>query len=160
MNTSDIILIVTTLILGIIAIFTPWISEKMKRKFFGPSLSISFVEEPPYCIMTHRRKLTSEESTKIFRAYYFRFLVENTGQSTLKNCEAMLEEIWFYDEDGTPKKFRNFQNVNLYWVNPHKSLIDIRPNRKHFCNIGHIESPENQQDEFMIPFTKNNDPFF
>ena len=48
---SDWIYILSTLLLGSVAIF----GEYIKQKFFGPRLEIDFALEPPYCHRTLSR---------------------------------------------------------------------------------------------------------
>lgn len=146
MTNSDWILVVTTLFLGVIAIFSGPLSEIIKRNLLGPKLKITFEEIPPYCVKTSYvyRSNPPEDVFGKAPVFFFRFLVENFGKSKLDNCEAVLEQLWIYDSAGKPKKLKNFQGVNLLWVNPHETIIDIRPNRKNFCNIGHIPSKEYQ----------------
>jgi hypothetical protein len=147
MNISDWILVITSLFLGISAIYAPAISEKIKQKWFGPTIKTSFDESPPYCIKTFYRYRDPEKMFDSIPVFFFRFLVENIGNTKLNNCEAVLEQLWLLSDNKKPKKFTGFQYVNLLWVSPHQPIIDIRPHRKKYCNIGHISHPEHQQGE-------------
>jgi hypothetical protein len=153
MTTSDWILVITTVFLGLIAIYAPAISEKIKRKWFSPELKISFNQSPPYCVKSFYRYRDPDKINETIPVFFFRFLVENIGDTKLNNCEAVLEQFWLLDDDKKPEKVLGFQNVNLLWVSPHQSVIDIRPNRKKYCNIGHISHPDHQQrEEFFSCF--------
>jgi hypothetical protein len=58
-----------------------------------------------------------------------------------------LEELWIADSTGIFRKDENFSPVNLNWVGfKGQPYININPDRRVFCDIGHISSPECQQD--------------
>lgn len=83
LDTSDWVLVITTLILAFVALFVPYFAEILKRNLFKPKIESSFLLAPPYCHLTSWSNL----EPKMKPLYYFRFQVKNTGKSTLRNCE-------------------------------------------------------------------------
>ena len=143
MGASDWVLIVTTLFLGAIAIFTPAISKMIKKKWFGPSIAITFdISHPSFLISVDDRNSVLVDEDDGYPKYYFQFLIENTGASTLKSCEVVIERIWNIDSDGNPYEFKGFQSANLLWAPQQLPIINIRPHRKKYCFLGHISTPE------------------
>ena len=127
------------LFLGAIALSAPYIVEWLKKKCFAPDLHIEYIHEPPYFRQT--RPMGG------LALYYSQFSVENKGKSQAKSCEAVLEELWLPNSRGKLVKEKNFLPINLEWAmyhqQPDRSLIkslfeDINPERKKYCNIGHI----------------------
>lgn len=93
LKTSDWVLIVTTLILAISALFVPYIAEWLKRKWFAPRLDILFENTPDLC---HKTKIRQINGT-LEPDYYFRFYVINEGVEPAKQCEIVIEKLWIFD---------------------------------------------------------------
>jgi len=151
MTASDWVLIFTSLFLGTTALFVPLLAELVKRNVFAPKLHISFELAPPYCIRTYWRAINNPDFREL--VYYFRFQVRNNGLSQARLCEAVLEELWIYDASGNPSKLSNFTSVNLRWAGENPQLMDnpqyinVNPQRRVYCDIGHLSSLAHQQRE-------------
>ena len=161
MQTSDLVLICSTMILAGTALIAPHVYDWIKRKWFAPKLEIEFSHEPPYC---HKTIQKVQSFVRPFSVHYCRFGVYNKGKSQAKLCEAILEELWVADSAGTFHKDENFSPVNLNWVGfkgQHENFspvnlnwvgfkgqpyININPDRRVFCDIGHVSSPEYQKN--------------
>lgn len=154
MQTSDWVLIVSTLILAGTALIAPHVYDLIKRKWFAPELEIEFSHEPPYSHKTIRK--TPKEAPQqivvagtlpeVFPVFYCRFGVHNKGKSQAKLCEVVLEELWIADSSETFHKDENFSPVNLNWVGfKGQPYININPDRRVFCDIGHLSSSEYQR---------------
>jgi hypothetical protein len=146
MNTSDWVLIGTSLFLGATALFVPWLAELVKRKAFAPKLDILYDRVPPYCHRTYWRSPVDPNLQE--PVYYFRFEVVNEGQTQARLCEVVLEDLWMYDASGQPNKLSNFSPVNLHWASIKATFLSINPHRRGvFCDIGHISSSTHQKRE-------------
>jgi hypothetical protein len=150
LNVSDWVLILTSLFLGFsafaVAIFGPPLADLLKRKVLAPKLTVSFELAPPFC---HQTFFGSRADG--WPAFFFRFWVLNDGKSLAQTCEAVLDELWIYDEAETPHKVEDFRPVNLRWTGraPGKlpiRFLDINPQRGYYCDIGHIASPDYQKE--------------
>jgi hypothetical protein len=152
-QTSDWVLIGSTIILAVTALIAPHVYDFIKRKLYAPELEIEFSHEPPYSHKTVRKAPKVGNKTMIvtdatidYPVYYCRFGVHNKGKSQAKLCEAVLEEIGIADSSGTFHKDENFSPVNLNWVGfKGQPYININPDRRVFCDIGHLSSPEYQR---------------
>jgi len=141
MEIKDWILIFTALFLGACALFVPYLAEVVKRKAFAPNLKILFELAPPFCHQTSLRSPTQIDEP----VYYFRFQVANEGKTQARLCEVVLENIWIKDSANNPQPYSNFSPVNMVWVGTSNEFININPNRRVFCNIGHISSANYQR---------------
>jgi len=141
MEITDCILILTALFLGACALFVPYLAEIVKRKAFAPNLKILFELAPPFCHRTRLRSPTQIEEP----VYYFRFQVVNEGKTQARLCEVVLENLWIYDSANNPQPYPNFSPVNMVWIGASNEFININPNRRVFCDIGHISSANYQR---------------
>lgn len=142
MTTSDIILIGNTLALSFVALFVPYLSEKLKRSYFAPKLKINFSLEPPDCHVT-QSKGRDEHGNILFDEpdFYFRFRVENTGKSQARKCEAVIEGLLFQNSSGKYTRLSQFTPVNLVWGSGNSTeFTDINPGRSIPCDLCHIPS--------------------
>ena len=135
LNTGDYILICTTLFLGAVALFVPYLAELIKRNLFKPILEVDIHLRAPDCHKTY----WSNTSKDLKPVYYFRFEVKNVGKTTCRNVENSLENIWRLNAASIPIKIDNFTPVNLKWsLHYRQSGQNINPDRKIYCNIGHL----------------------
>lgn len=150
LKTNDLVYILGTLILAGIAIFR----ESLTKMFLKPELEIIYENYPPY---SHQTKMDFNiydpitgkliDAIRDVPVYYFSFLVLNKGKKQAKNCEAILEGISRKDENGNWIK-ENYIPANLKWVMEGKpQFISINPERRIYCNIGHITHPDYQNRE-------------
>jgi hypothetical protein len=146
MSCSDWVLVGTSLFLGAVALFVPYLSEVVKRRLFGPELKVNHRNAPPFHHLTYWRSPRNPSLEE--PVYYFRFEVVNEGKSQARQCEAVLEELWVYDASGKPIEISNFSPMNLRWSGLQQQFLDINPHpRKVFCDIGHVSSLAHQQRE-------------
>ena len=138
MGVSDVVLIGTSLFLGVTALLAPWVAEWLKRRWYAPSLEIEFSQEAPYCHLTKRVNGSL--------VYYFLFKVVNRGGSQARLCEAILEAIATADAAGRYVPEANFSPVPLTWAGIGAEYIAINPHRLFFCDIGHISEPAFQAE--------------
>jgi hypothetical protein len=139
MNISDWVLVVTTLFLGAIAIFSTYLAEIAKRKLFAPRLVIQIDGVQPYCHKTAWRNKSDPNLDE--PVYFFYFRLANEGKSQARLCEIILEELWIYDASGSPKRYQSFLPMNLG-----DEGMNINPHRKILVSIGHISSPAYQSN--------------
>lgn len=145
MGISDWVLVCSTLFLGACALFVPYFAEIIKRKVFAPKVEIQFQLSPPFCHKTWLRSPQQVPSSVNEPVYYFRFRVTNRGKSRANNCEVCLENLWIYDSSQTPILYPNFSTINMAWSGNHsKQFVDVNPEKKMYCDIGHISSEEYQ----------------
>jgi hypothetical protein len=137
---SDWVLICTTLFLGAVALFVPYLAEKLKRSYLAPKLDIKFDLNPPDCHLT-RSKGHDSLGNKIDEPhYYFRFRVKNIGHSQARRCEAVIEDLFIADTSGEFKKLP-LTPVNLIWGSGYATeFVDINPDRRFFCDFCNIPS--------------------
>ena len=144
MQISDWVLVFTALFLGACALFVPYLSEILKRRAFAPNLKVNFELSPPFCHKTNWRSRRRVQPSVNEPVYYFRFQVKNKGKSRANRCEVVLENLWIYDSSQTPQLYPNFSAVNMVWVGATNPFVDINPDRRIYCDIGHISSPSYQ----------------
>jgi hypothetical protein len=145
LNISDWVLFFSTLFLGAVALFVPYLAELVKRRVFAPKLSITHSHEPPLSHLTfwHSRVDPSLEEP----VFFFRFQVTNDGKSQARQCEAILEKLWIYDASDKPHILERFSPINLRYDERGTRFVDINPNRRVFWNIGHVSSASYQERE-------------
>jgi hypothetical protein len=139
---SDWVLIGTALFLGAVALFVPYLAEKLKRSYFAPQLKLEFDLKAPDCHLTRSKgrdqfgRVVIDEPT-----YYFRFRVQNKGKSQAHRCEAVIEGMSVADASGKFQPIQPFTPVNLIWGSGHvEEFVDINPGRRFFCDLCHIPS--------------------
>ena len=81
---SDWVLIGCTMTLAVIALFGPYLNDFWKRKSLTPKLKIIFHKE-----------LSSIRASNRTNGYCLFFEVKNEGNSKAKNCEAIIEKLYF-----------------------------------------------------------------
>jgi hypothetical protein len=138
LETSDWVLIGTTTILAISALFVPYLAEWLKKKYFAPKLEIIFKETPR---LRHKTRYRDPAEP----VYYFRFEVVNIGMAQARQCEIVLEKLWSYDNTILPQNHPQFAPTNLLWTGTQELFININPGRRVIGNIGHISSDRHQQ---------------
>jgi hypothetical protein len=146
METIGWIYILGTLFLGACALFVPYLAEIVKRKAFAPNLKILFELAPPFCHQTSWRSPLGSPTQIEEPVYYFRFQVANEGKTQARLCEVVSENLWIYDSANNPQPYPNFSPVNMIWVGASNEFININPNRRVFCDIGHISSQNYQRE--------------
>jgi hypothetical protein len=135
LSTTDWVLIGTSLLLAIIALIVPYLSELLKRRMFAPKLVIHFEEEPPGCHKTSIRGPGIDEPV-----FYFRFLVSNEGKSLAKNCEAVVENVLEADAAGNFSAYPRYTPINLGWGSGYDEFVNINPGRRFFCDLIFVPS--------------------
>jgi hypothetical protein len=145
LTSSDWVLIGTTLFLGAVALFVPYLAEQVKRSLFAPDLKVSFEQSPPACHLTSWRSRVDPSLSE--PVYFFRLEVENRGKTQARLVEALIEELWVYDASGAPRKISNFSAINLRFDEAGSRYISINPHRRVYWNIGHVSSPSYQRRE-------------
>lgn len=142
LSCSDIVLIVSTLILAAAAFTAPYLIERWKHKSLAPQLRLEFFHRPPYC----HRTVMGTSSQKI-PVYYFSFIVVNEGRSQAEQCEAVLEMIRKENSDGRLEEWVAFLPASLNWSGVRDTkYLPVQPGRKVFCNIGRIQHPQHEPE--------------
>jgi hypothetical protein len=111
------------IILAIIALFGPYIYELWRRNSLAPKLKIGFYKESSYIILSLQR-----DSFSIY------FEVNNWGNSEAKNCIAIIEELYFKNEDGNYVKL----NACPARLLSSDSSINILPKASNFFELLHV----------------------
>ncbi len=106
MGISDVVLILTTLFLGAVAIW----GEKFRQWLDRPRATVTFEEKSPYCLKTYYRNPDRTVDEPVF---FFRFVAQNNGSSALKRLEAMLDQLWVYDSAGHPRHARERLEISI-----------------------------------------------
>lgn len=147
--TSDWVLIGTALLLCAVALFVPYLAEKLKRSYFAPQLKLEFDLKPPDCHLTRSKGRDQFGRVVIDEpVYYFRFRVQNKGQSQAHRCEAVIEGMSVADASGKFQPLQPFTPVNLIWGSGYVGeFVDINPERRFFCDLCHIPSARLQAIE-------------
>jgi len=143
LNCSDWVLIGTSLFLGFVALFVPYLAELVKRRAFTPELLIIHDNQPPFSLKTFWSNRRNPEIKD--PVYFFRFRVSNEGKSQARRCEAIIENLWLFDSSGKPQIIEKFSPVHLRYDEIGTRFVDINPERKIFWNIGHISSSSRQK---------------
>jgi hypothetical protein len=146
---SDWVQIGSTFFLGIIAIYAPYLAEKLKYKYFLPKLRVKFKLTPPDC---HRTRRVGKNSD--FPVYYFRFLVGNFGKTKAEECEVFLEKIYKENSAGEMIENKKFSPVNLKWSgirDPYKRTI--QPEKEMYCDLGRIQHPDDDYSSVYKGFS-------
>ncbi len=160
LSTSELVLIGTTLFLGVIALTVPYLSELIKRKLFAPELVFYFEEAPPWC---HRTRIKGAIAGMQIDepVFYFRFQVANEGRSQARKCEAVLENLSIADAAGNFGEDTNYTPVNLIWGSSYGEFVEINPGRRFFCDLLHIPSQKYQdlakQRDFYVKPAESED---
>jgi len=124
---SDWVLIGCTITLAIVALTAPYLNDLWKRKSLAPKLKIVFHKESPYIV---------EPDEHI---YLICFEVKNEGNSKAKNCEVIIEEFYYKNEEGNSIEDNKNFPAKLGWVTHSRySPIDILPKAGNFFNIFYI----------------------
>jgi len=140
MQTSDCVLIGSTLFLGSIALLAPYIIEKWKYRFYSAKLDFIFFHRPPFCHKTQMRGMGTN-----FPVYYFRFKIVNIGKVQADQCEVVIENIWKRNETKRLKEFIGFSPVWLKWSGTKNTrYLIIQPDREVFCDMGRIHHPDHE----------------
>lgn len=135
-DVKDWVQIGSTIILSIVALSAPYISEKLKHTYKKPKLKIKFKLSPPDCHLT-------KTSSNVL-VYYFRFIVTNYGKTYAEDCEVFLEEIYKKNNNGSYIKYKNFSAVNLKWSGIGDNFNrTIYPDKETYCDIGRIYDKDN-----------------
>lgn len=143
MTVSDWIYIICTFCLVVTALTAPYINDLLKRKSLSPKLNIIFHKNSPYII--ERRGDT---------LYFVCFEAKNKGSSTAKNCEVVVEEFWYKNEEGNLVEDKKNFPAKLLWTAIKDSLpIDILPKAGKFFNIFRISSSIETGTLFFTMFT-------
>jgi hypothetical protein len=143
MSASDWVLVGSTIFLGAVALFVPYLSEAVKRRAFAPRIEIAFRNASPFCIRT--LWTSRHDPTLSEPVFFFRLQITNHGKSQARNCEAVLTDLWSYDAAGKPFKFQGFSPINLRIEVPVPTNINTE--RRFYCAIGHVSSPAYQEHE-------------
>jgi len=150
---SEWVQICSTLFLGAMAIYAPYIAEKLKRKYFQPGLRIKFKLATPGCHQTRRVGKNSD-----FPVYYFRFLVENFGKTQAEECEVFLEKIFKENGAGEMVENKKISPVNLKWSgirDPYKRTI--QPEKEMYCDLGKVQHPDDYYQFIYKGFSKRDE---
>ncbi|OGA45929.1 MAG: hypothetical protein A3G24_26280 [Betaproteobacteria bacterium RIFCSPLOWO2_12_FULL_62_13] len=146
LTTSDLVLMGSSLFLGAAALFVPYLAEKLKRSYFAPALLLDFALSPPDCHLTRSKGRDQLGRVVIDEPdYYFRFRVQNQGQSQARRCEAVVESMYIADASGKFQPLPQFTPVTLIWGSGYVTeFVDINPERRFFCDLCHIPSAKLQ----------------
>lgn len=131
-----------------IAILSPIIVDDIRKSRDKPKITVEFEEKPPFCLKTKLNVEKKNPPTGVpkksqYQAYFFRIKVINTGNSLMKNCEVLLNSL-YWEKDGQYLKVDNFSEVHLNWVGTDSNFIDLNPLRPVYCDIGKIGNAEYQ----------------
>jgi hypothetical protein len=148
MNTSDYILIGTTLFLGLVAIsvaiFGPYWGELIKQKYLAPKLSIEYKHDFPFCKKVAWFNLSNPAIHQ--PVYFFNFQINNIGKSQARKVEASIEKLYICDAAGNYKELPNFSPFKLRYDESGTRFVDINPNKPIEWAIGHISCALYQKD--------------
>lgn len=142
LDTGDWVLILSSLFLGVVALFVPYLAERLKRSWFAPNLNLSFNSGPPDCHLTRAKKRNEKGEIELDEPdFYFRFRVQNNGKSQARRCEAVVERLYVKDASDKYVEISQFTPINLVWGSGNAGVFsDINPGRWFSCDLCHIPS--------------------
>lgn len=112
----------------------------MKSWFKKPKLNISIKVASPDCHKTSFYR--SGVDRKVCDTYYFRFRIENSGNSYAENVEAMVTDV-YKKRDGQYEKVTSFLPLNLVWSHYLQlTMPKIQPKLFKHLDFGHILKQE------------------
>lgn len=148
-------LVVSTFFVALVALFIGLAGDWIKSKFKKPKLLVSMQLEPPDCC---KIPLSSAADGKLIcDCYYFRFKVTNYGNYQMEDVEAMITELYKYNENSRKfEKVNSFLPQNLVWSNMQQiplqyriTMSKIQPKLFKHLDFGHIIStPQELQSRF------------
>jgi hypothetical protein len=144
LQTTDWVLICTSLFLGACALFVPLLAQLIERRYLAPNLIVEHRHEPPYSHKTAWR--TNSDVAIEWPVYFFCFAILNNGKSHAKGVEAVINALWIHDASGNPVKQDNFLPVSLRFDETGRRSTDVSRRRRIFWNLGHISIPDYQRD--------------
>lgn len=145
MSVADKVLILSTLFLGIVAIFGPAYSDQFKAWWLRPVLNIDFRMAPPDCHLTTLILVLSASQKSKEPVFYYRLRVGNTGRSQARKCEMVLESIAIGDPASNYVPLPTFTPVRLLWGAGFEDFVDINPERRFFCDLFTIPNEQTQK---------------
>jgi hypothetical protein len=113
MQTSDWVLLGTSIGLATVALIAPYVGARLIAWWRRPKLVVTYKHAPPNAHKTYFKERKSEHEV-----YYFRFEVFNDGRSPADACEAVLEELWCANSANQLRKIENFSPVNFKGSTP------------------------------------------
>jgi len=112
----------------------------LKSWFKKPKLNISIKVAPPDCHKTSFYR--SDVDRKVCDTYYFRFRIENRGNSYAENVEAMVTEVYKKQGDHY-EKLISFLPLNLVWSHYRQmTMPKIQPKLFKHLDFGYILKSE------------------
>jgi len=126
------------IVLVITAFVAPYVVFLLRRNYLAPKLVVSYIHAPPMCRRSSRRFNEAPDLREPF--FDFHFQVVNEGRTPARQVEAVVEEFWFHDASGRPKKQEDFFPVNLRFDSDDPRFTVITPKRQILWNIGFIPS--------------------
>lgn len=135
MTTSDIVLIGSTLFLGIVALLTPTFADVVKHWWARPELSCDFHLSSPACHKTDLAYPVNPSQIVKDPDYIYRLEVENSGRSQARRCEVVLEGLDAIDAAGNYQPYLWSTPVSLPWGSGYSDFVDINPKRKFYCDL-------------------------
>ena len=135
MSEPDVVLVWTTIFLGCVAVVAPSLSEVVRRRFFGPKLSLEFDLSPPSCHKTRLLYTSSNGQQVIDPVFVYRMSVRNRGRSQARKCECVLEGVDVANDSGLIEPYGWTTPVSLPWGSGYADFVDINPTRVFFCDL-------------------------
>ena len=141
--TADLVLLISTGVLALVAFAAPYVTSKLWRKFLSPKLKLSYEYKEPMARLSSRTKMDGSPTGE--PVYDFHFLVENHGRSPAECAVAVVTEFWYDDPFGKLVKFEAFMPVPLRY-DGRGEFVDVYPHRPYYWNIGFVYSPNLQAE--------------
>jgi len=125
--------IIIALLLGLLGIF----QDRIRSIFWKPRIKVAMKLKSPDCHKIAMRN--SQTGQFVCDSYYFRFLIENSGNFQMENVEAIVTEVCKKEANGEYKKMENFLPLNLVWAHYHNvEMPKIQPHLFKHLDFGHI----------------------
>lgn len=149
LSVSDDVLVFTTLLLGIVAIFGPAYADKFKVWLTAPKLKVVVHNGPPAC---HRTEMAFAALSSVGRepAFVYRIQVLNTEGAQAQKAEVVLEALSIADGSGAYQAYPRFTPVQLQWGSGQGDFVDINPGRQFYCDLLTVPSPRLQSLQAQV----------
>ena len=139
LSVSDDVLVCTTILLGVVAIFGPAYADKFKAWLTAPKLSLLVHNGPPAC---HKTQMAFAVLNTAGRepAFVYRLQVHNGQGVQAQKAEVVLEGLWMADSTDSYHPYPRFTPVQLLWGSGQDEFVNINPGRDFYCDLFTVPS--------------------
>jgi hypothetical protein len=145
LSTSDVVLIGSTLFLGIVALVTPSFASIVGRWWNRPKLTCDFQLSRHACHKTELEHMFGTFHRVRDPVFIYRIQVGNSGRTQARRCEVVVEGLEAADAAGQFRAYVWNTPVSLVWGSGYADFVDINPGRKFYCDLLSVPSESYQK---------------